>query len=66
MRVTKDVGGVRFCNHCKGRKTCSCDICVQQGGTCGQCGGLGHFVKASPPLPPEFRVRTETAGKNKK
>lgn len=42
--ILAEVGAVTPCNHCRGRRTCGCDTCVQGGGVCGECGGLGHFV----------------------
>ncbi|MFA5129107.1 MAG: hypothetical protein WC445_04090 [Patescibacteria group bacterium] len=32
------------CGHCRTRGTCGCDVCVQGGGVCGECGGLRYFV----------------------
>lgn len=32
------------CGHCRARGTCGCDICVQGGGVCGECGGRQYFT----------------------
>lgn len=45
MEKTKEaLPKTRLCPHCKGRRVCNCDQCIQSGGTCGYCQGYGHLV----------------------
>jgi len=35
------------CPHCGARGTCACDSCVQNGGTCGRCGGMQFLPRVT-------------------